>query len=346
MKKYIDLQLTPEEIKAVNEILGITKFNFLHDMFTFNRKNIIEICELLKTLDFPIKWACSARLDCLDPELIDIMVESGLAHIYLGIETGSPRMQKLINKRLKIENSDEILNYINSKGILMTTSFIYGFPEETEEDVSQTLSMIAKLMRMEKSKVQTHLCAFLPKTDLTEQSNITGDYVVEECRDLIENYPELFEQLFEYKTELRNKLKNFETFVNVWAYTKPIYNYIAELYPQNKLFDMYCDFAHDNNDILKNIKESDTNEAVDKIIMNDNFLLRFADDENYDIISDFVKLQRMLKSSSSENSVSNMDVISFDANCINNKNLSIREYPRGTYMVVCNNGKLACFPKK
>ncbi len=346
-----------EEIKAVNRELGITKFNFLHDMFTFKRKNIIEICTLLKTLDFPIKWACSARLDCLDKELIDIMFEAGLAQIYFGIETGSPRMQKLINKRLNIENAEEILRYINDKGILITTSFIYGFPEETKEDISQTMSMISRLMLMEKMNVQTHLCAFLPKTDLTEmykgfltvaekQSNVTGDYVVDECKDLIENYPELFEQLFEYKTELRNQLKHFETFVNVWSARKPIYNYVAELYTESKLFDMYCDFVNDNNDILENVKVFDADKASDKIFMNDNFLLRFSNDENYDIISDYVKLQRMLKSSVSEKNTSNMDVVSFDANCINNKALSIKEYTRGEYMVICNNGKFACFPKK
>ena len=266
-------------------------------------------------------------------------------------------MQKLINKKLNIENAEGILRYINDKGILMTTSFIYGFPEETEEDISQTLSMISRLMLMEKAKVQTHLCAFLPETDLTERykecltvaekhSNVTGDYVVDECKDLIENHPGLFEQLFEYKTELRNQLKHFETFVNIWSSRKPIYNYIAEIYTENKLFDMYCDFVYDNNDILENIKVFDTDKVSDEILMNDNFLLRFSNDENYDIISDFVKLQRMLKLSITQKGTSNMDVISFDANAMNDTSLSIKDYPRGTYMVVCNNGKLACFPKK
>lgn len=340
-----------EEIKQINKTLGVTRFNFLHDMFTFNRKNIIEICGLIKTLDFPMKWACSARLDCLDPELVDIMKDAGLIHVYFGIETGSPRMQKLINKRLKLENAAELLEYINSKGIVMTTSFIYGFPDEGEEDISMTMSFIAKLLNMENVKIQTHLCAFLPETDLTKAykdkltpteqfSDIIGDYAVIECMDLIKSHPKLFDQMYEYKTELRKKLEYFEVFFKVYKLMITVYNYLHEKYGENGMFSMYEDFVKANNDALSKIGDISEGQIVKEIINDDKFAKSFNNDENFDIISDFYRLNAMASSKTMT-----METICFDIKCVD-KYKSLAEYPKGKFTVICNNGKFATLTNK
>lgn len=339
-----------EEVKAINKELGVTRFNFLHDMFTFNRKNIIEICGLLKTLDFPIKWACSARLDCLDPELVDIMVDAGLVHIYFGIESGSPRIQKLINKRLNLENAVELLDYISKKGIVITTSFIYGFPEETEEDISQTMSLIGKCLDMENVKIQTHLCAFLGETDLTKNykefltpterySDIIGEYVVDECMDLIKKHPQLFDQMYEYKTELRKKLEYFELFFKVWKLVNPIYKYLAKKYDKDAIFDMYCDFVNKNLDILQQC-DSDEKQIIEGIISDDKFVKSFKDDVNFDIITDFYRLTQM-----SVFKQSGIETICFDIKCLN-KHTDLNDYERGVYAVISNNGKFASLKQK
>ena len=338
------------EIKAINKELGVTRFNFLHDMFTFNRKNIIEICKLLKTLDFPIKWACSARLDCIDQELVDIMVDAGLVHIYFGIESGSPRMQKIINKRLKLDNAVELLDYISQKDIVVTTSFIYGFPEETEEDVLHTMSLIAKLYQMKNIKIQTHLCAFLSETDLTKNykdfltpterfSNIIGEYAIEECRPLIEAHPKLFDQMYEYKTDLRKKLEYFEIFFIIWGKISHIYNYLSTKYSKDKLLDMYFDFVDDNKEILEEYNSLDPEEIARKVIENDKFALRFTDDEKYDIIFDYYRLERVSHSKEILDGGVSIDTYCFNPNC-RKKFLSIADFSREQTVVVCTKGQM------
>ncbi len=328
-----------EEVKRLHENHGIKKFQFNHDMFTANRKNILEICEHLKELGTDIKWSCSARVDCLDPELLDKMVEAGLMGVYMGIETGSPRMQKLINKRLDVKRAAEIIEYMEQKNIRSTASFIFGFPEETEEDLSYTLSFILKLFDYKTVRTQTHLCAFLAETALTQQykefltpteqySDITGSSAVEACKDIIEEYPELFDQMMEYKTKLRSKLKHFNTFLDVYGQLKPVYRYIADKYSVERKIEMYFDFVEANKEFL----EANEEIVINDLINNDKFYLNFADDEAFDLIKDYYRFRRNSIAQKVLDGGMIIDMYCFNPDSIN-KYQTINEYPRNLTMV-------------
>ena len=63
--------------------------------------------------------------------MIDLMVQSGMVKILFGIETGSPRMQRIINKNLNLQNCSEIVTYCVNRGVKVLASFIYGLPDAT-----------------------------------------------------------------------------------------------------------------------------------------------------------------------------------------------------------------------
>ena len=296
-----------EEVKIAYEKFNIKRFGFSHDMFTLNRKSVIETCSLLKSLDFPIEWRCSARIDCIDKELIDIMIDAGMKRIFIGVETGSPRMQKMINKNLKLDNIVELIGYLSAKGIHVVASFIYGFPEETEGDLSKTMSLIRELMKYKTVDVQTHLCTFLAGTELTEKyrsemtyslkcSDITGNKAIWECQEFIEKHKELFPHFLEYNTDLRTKLQGFKMFFLMWRFMRPVYQYMSEKYPSDKLIEMYYDFADANKNILKCIDTVPDDVVFEELLRKDGLVEKFSDDENYDLISDFYRFT-MLKHS-------------------------------------------------
>lgn len=345
-----------DEIVDVHKSNNFTRFNFTHDMFTLNRQKVKETCALLKTLDFSIEWGGSSRIDCLDFELIDIMADAGLKGLFLGIETGSPRMQKIINKNLNLEHTVEIVEYMISKGIDATISFMYGFPEETEEDLSQTIALVGRLLRLKKIVLSPHLCAFFVGTEMSAQyadsltpvdyySNETGSFAVEECSDLINTYPDLFTHMLEYKTELRQKLQYFEAFIFTWQLMQPVYQYISEKYSPDRLIDMYYDFVEANRNILEGEDGLFAKRIAQKIIADDKFIQAFAEDENYDVIRDYYRLKQMVRSKEVLNGGTIMDVICFDANNIDQYS-SIADYPRASCMVLCKNGKFVVMNKK
>lgn len=322
-----------EEIQYLHKQYGKTRFSFSHDMFTFNRKKVRETCALLKTLDFPIEWGCSARADCLDRELIDTMADAGMSGVYLGIETGSPRMQKLINKNLKVENIVELVAYMKEKGINTVASFIYGFPEETEEDISLTIALMGKLLALRCVKIQTHLCAFHVGTELvrrygaemtpvTEYSDQTGEFAIEECKDLIQQYPEIFQHMMEYKTELRSKLKYFPYFMRYWKWMWPVYDHISQKYPDNRMIDMYYDFVNANLQKLNASQKNADGNLYKWLLEYDRLPEKFADDECYDLMQDYIRYRKMCISDDVLNGADISDMFIFDPNEIEIKPLS------------------------
>lgn len=280
-----------DEIKTIHETFGFTLFSFQHDMFTMDRKRVIQVCHQLMNIGFPISWRCSARLDCLDNELIDIMTAAGMNSLFIGIETGSAQMQKKIRKNLKLDDAFDKLSYISSKGVSVTASFIFGFPEETEEDFLQTLSLMIKLSKIPKIHLQHHLLTFFSGTELTNKyveqiskstvfSDITGEAGVYDCQDLITENPALFPHYFEYKSDLREKLKYFPQFFESWLLLRPVFEYIALTHYQNRYCDMLYDFSESNQELLC------SGAAPIDLMRKDRFLQRFSNDDRFAILKE------------------------------------------------------------
>ena len=336
------------EIKDAHQRYGTTKFKFTHDMFTLNRGKVMETCKLLKELDFPVEWAGSSRLDCVDRELIDVMADAGMKGLFLGIETGSPRMQKIINKKLDLSGAVDLVRHMNEKGIMVKISFMHGFPEETEEDLSQTIGLFGKLVDLPNVAAVSHLCAFFVGTELSRRyaaemtpvdyySNETGDFAVEECKDIIQGHPNLFLRMLEYKTELRSKLKYFELFITAWQLMQPVYQHISLKYPQENLIQMYYDFVAANEEVLEDICQSDEMQHGRRIVLEDRFADTFRDDPSYWIISE---MRRYYEISNSEE-VRNGGTVNavFTVNPFEKKGMPLAQYQRCVAAVTWSNHK-------
>lgn len=299
-----------QEIKQMHEQFGAVRFCFEHDMFTMNKKKILKICEMIQQLDFKIEWRCSARIDCIDEEMADAMVAAGMVNVFFGVETGSPRMQKLVNKNLKLEKVEPIIKYLCDLGVDVSTSFIYGFPQETPEDLGQTIELTTRLAKYDRVRVMTHLCTFLPGTELQRRyqdeltkggaiPNIAGDIGVRECADLIDAHPRLFSQYFEYRTPLREKLKYFSRFLEEYIAFLPVYNYMAKRYEDSNLAEMYFDWAEKNSALLAGLEEtSDMVHSQDMFLKDDEFLTTYRDDARYTLMCEvarYIRTERLNK---------------------------------------------------
>ncbi|MBE6934492.1 MAG: B12-binding domain-containing radical SAM protein [Ruminococcaceae bacterium] len=302
-----------EEIQQIHEHFGATQFNFEHDMFTMNKKSITETCRLIKSFDFKIFWRCSARIDCIDEALIDTMFDAGMRILYIGIETGSARMQKIINKNLDLNIVLPMLSYIRKKGVSVVTSFIYGFPEETEEDISATIALIGEIAKIGGVQIHTHLCTFLAGTELWERfhsqmtptdihSNITGDFALKSCMDIVEEHPEVFPHFMEYHTELRSKLVYFQEFISSWVALQPVYAYLSSHYPKTDLFTMYNDFVKANEAILHN-------DAAAYTPSEDLYPDKFAEDKNYDLILEYRRYLALKNAETTEPVIDAFDIL-------------------------------------
>ncbi|MFI5349830.1 MAG: B12-binding domain-containing radical SAM protein [Elusimicrobiota bacterium] len=93
----------------------------------------------------PIGWKINAILRPeMTRELLFDMRQSGCKSIIYGVESGSPRVLKAMNKNFTIPTAERVLRDTHEAGILATGNFMFGFPGETEEDFELTLDFVRR----------------------------------------------------------------------------------------------------------------------------------------------------------------------------------------------------------
>jgi radical SAM superfamily enzyme YgiQ (UPF0313 family) len=142
----------------------LVRFNLVHDMFTVDRRRVVEFCEAMIESGTGFQWSCSARTDCVDEELLRLMARAGCNGIFFGIETGSKRMQRIIDKDLNPAQNRAMVEATDRLGIVTTVSVIVGFAEETEDDLRQTLDVYVHALRQPHALPQVPILAPLSGT--------------------------------------------------------------------------------------------------------------------------------------------------------------------------------------
>ena len=93
----------------------------------------------------PTGWKINAILRPeMTPELLSNMRKSGCKSVIYGVESGSPRVLKSMNKNFTIATAEKVLKDTHEAGIPTTGNFMFGFPGETEEDFGMTLDFVRR----------------------------------------------------------------------------------------------------------------------------------------------------------------------------------------------------------
>ena len=142
------IQRILDEMQLLRDRWGRRHFNYSHDIFTCDNKWTHRFCDSMKAANLGVTWTCSTRTDVIDPDLLAHMAEAGCVEIYYGIETGSQSMQHAISKDLDLGWSREIVAATRACGIRPVTGFIIGYPEETEQTMSDTVSMFFDFLQV------------------------------------------------------------------------------------------------------------------------------------------------------------------------------------------------------
>ena len=128
-------------MRALHERYGVTHFGFTHDMFTVSRKKVLAYCDMFEGSGFT--WGCSARTDRVDPELLRRFRDAGCTGVFYGVETGSVSLQRSLKKHLDLEQARAHIQAADDLRIDSEVSLISGFPDETLDDLRDTVDLLA-----------------------------------------------------------------------------------------------------------------------------------------------------------------------------------------------------------
>ena len=134
-----------EQIQALRERYGIRQVQFFDDTFTANKVGVLELCRLIREAKLDITFSCYARGDCFSDEMAKALKSAGCHQVMIGIETGSERIMKVIQKPINKQKYADVVKIAHAHDIEVRAGFIIGNMEETWETMEESLQFAIDL---------------------------------------------------------------------------------------------------------------------------------------------------------------------------------------------------------
>lgn len=131
-----------KELETLDKIGTVKSVHFIDDTFNIPQERFKEILRMIIKNKFSFKWHSYFRCQYADREMVELMKMSGCEGVFLGLESGSDRILKNMNKAVNVERYLQGLRLLKEYGIVTFGNFIIGFPGETEETVKETVKFI------------------------------------------------------------------------------------------------------------------------------------------------------------------------------------------------------------
>lgn len=130
-----------QEVKYLIEHHGVDCIYFADELWCRNRGEMRYQCDAFRRSGLDFKWGVQTRVGIFEREDFQYMKDSGCLWIDFGIETGSREMMKRIHKGIPYDKIAQTFRDCAEVGIITLANFIIGFPDETEEQLRETVQM-------------------------------------------------------------------------------------------------------------------------------------------------------------------------------------------------------------
>jgi anaerobic magnesium-protoporphyrin IX monomethyl ester cyclase len=166
-----------EELIWVRQHMPYVGFIWISDdaFFARNTKALEEFCRVYKE-KIGLPFSCLASPLTVNEEKMKLLVDAGLIYVQMGIQTGSSKIQELFNRKTmsneKVMQAVRIINKYKDKMFPPSYDFILDVPYETEQDVIESLKLIAQFPKP--FQLQPFALVLYPGTKLHEMAKRDG----------------------------------------------------------------------------------------------------------------------------------------------------------------------------
>jgi radical SAM superfamily enzyme YgiQ (UPF0313 family) len=164
-----------DEIRFLVRELGIRQIDWLDDDLLFDPERTVELLKAIIEGVPELEWVSNNGLigAAISPEIMELMVRSGMKAFKIGIESGNDKMLKLVKKpttKPKLRNLTALFNQYPD--VLSSGNFIIGFPHETFGEMIDTYEFAAELQW---DWASFYICQPLKGTELFSVFQSLGD---------------------------------------------------------------------------------------------------------------------------------------------------------------------------
>ena len=153
-KSYGKLLFKRDSSDVVNEIKfhikkGAQAICFEDDALFTDKTHIRLLLQHMQQQNIVIPWMAHARPDELNEPILESASKSGLKLLKIGVESGAEKQIEIIGKAANgaqwIAQVKRVFQLLNKYNIASIAMFMIGTPDETEEDIYQSISLAKEL---------------------------------------------------------------------------------------------------------------------------------------------------------------------------------------------------------
>ena len=133
------------ELRQIVEQYGVRHIYFIDDLFTINRRRLDALMDAFLAEGLDIRWQCLARVDRVEPAILEKMYRAGCREIHFGVESGNLEILAATAKHIRLDQVEQAVAWTEAAGIAAKGYFMLGLPGDTEETMQQTIEFAASL---------------------------------------------------------------------------------------------------------------------------------------------------------------------------------------------------------
>ena len=184
-----------DELEDIRK-LGINEILFFDDLFNLNKKNVFELCRIMKEREMKFSWSFRGTIAGVDDKFLKIIKDAGCERIQFGIETSTDEALRKLKKKLTVEKIINVVNLCKENKVTTVGNFLIGLPDDTEEAIQHTFDFAESLPL---DYVQYSVLIPYPGTEVYEEGLRTGffsnDFWREFARKPVKDFePKVFDQ--------------------------------------------------------------------------------------------------------------------------------------------------------
>jgi p-methyltransferase len=131
-----------DEAGTMPEADGVRRLYFTDDNLFTTRARLQTLCGAILRSGMRVRWRGMLRISAVDEPTAELMARSGCLEVLLGIESGDQEILRRMNKRVTPEQILRGVETLDRHGIHTKSTFIVGFPGETEASVRRTVQLL------------------------------------------------------------------------------------------------------------------------------------------------------------------------------------------------------------
>lgn len=166
-----------QQVKFLRDKYNVGFFVFGDENFASDRRQVEELVKQIKPLDVLYKVG-GVRVRSVDLDLLKRMRDSGCVSAYYGMETGSTRMLKVMEKNATLDQNVNAAKWTHEAGIYTIYQLVLGMPGETHETIDETIEFIKRvteyLDESPRRRLSINFIQALPGTPVYEYARATG----------------------------------------------------------------------------------------------------------------------------------------------------------------------------